>query len=146
MDSENQGAHWRDIAKASFFGVGAAWLAYAVISSATSISGPSNDIAMAMLPAALLISLLVAALLFWPLTMGMARLGTNLARSHRWANQWWAWGGIGAIVGAATLVAFITLLIGGSSDFGPVSAVGAAAGAIAALITYWRLRVAGRFA
>lgn len=137
-------ASWTAITKASFLGVAAAWVGYAIWSAIDAYTGPSNDIAIAILPAVLAISVLVALLLFWPIIIGMARLGTIIARTHDWARQWWAWAVIGAVSGGLTLCGFMGILSAWSAELLWATIIGAAFGAAAALITHSRLGV-GRY-
>ncbi len=136
-------ASWRDLVKASLAGVLAAWLIYAVVAAFDTYGGgPSNDIAMAFYPVATMIALVVALLLFWPLTVGMARLGTTLGGRQGWAREWWAWAAVGAAIGAVSLMVLMGILSSWSAENALVAGIGSGMGAVSALVTHWRLGVA----
>ena len=134
-------ATWPDLAKASLFGVIAAWIAYAILAGIDVVTGSSRDIAMALYPAVTMIALAVAIILFWPLTIGMARLGTSLGVTRPWARSRWVWAAIGAVTGALTLILFMGVLSNWSAENVLVTTMGIATGSVSSLVTRWRLGV-----
>jgi hypothetical protein len=138
---------WPTIVKSSLGGVLAAWLCY-VIGVAFEVfvfGGASNDIAVALFPAATMIALAVALLLFWPLTIGMARIGVTFGATQGWARKRLGWAAIGAIIGSITLALFLGVLSSWSAELPTAAAVGAGLGAATAFVTHWRLGM-GRLA
>jgi hypothetical protein len=138
---------WPTIVKSSLGGIMAAWLCY-VIGTAFEVfvfGGASNDIAVALFPAATMIALAVALLLFWPLTIGMARLGVIIGTTQGWARNRLGWAAIGAIIGSITLALLLGVLSSWSAELPTAAAVGAGLGAATAFVTHWRLGM-GRLA
>jgi hypothetical protein len=138
---------WSAIIQSSLSGTMAAWLCVAVVGAVDTYAfqGPSDDIAMAFFPAAIMVGLVAALLLFWPLTIGMARLGVTLGQTQKWARNRWGWAAVGALMGSIAFGLFIGVLNSWSGELVPTIAIGAGLGAAAALVTYWRLGV-GRLA